>query len=55
VPGKKKSKPAVANDDVLTFEQKKHLSDAIGNLDGAKLERVIQMIHDAVPEIKDVR
>jgi len=43
----------VVDDDVLTFEQKKHLSEAIGVLDGAKLERVIQIIHEGVPEIRD--
>jgi len=52
--GKKKSKKPVADDDVLTFEQKKDLSEAIGKLDGAKLERVIQIIHEGVPEIRDV-
>lgn len=46
---------AVVDDDVLTFEQKKHLSEAITALDGAKLERVIQIIHEGVPEIRDVR
>jgi hypothetical protein len=53
--GKKKgkSKP-VADDDVLTFEQKKDLSEAIQQLDGTKLERVIQIIHEGVPEIRDV-
>jgi bromodomain-containing factor 1 len=30
------------------------LSEAIGMLDGQKLERVIQIIHDGVPEIRDV-
>lgn len=48
-----KNKP-VADDDVLTFEQKKDLSEAIQKLDGSKLERVIQIIHEGVPEIRDV-
>jgi hypothetical protein len=52
--GKKKSKKPVADDDVLTFEQKKDLSESIGSLDGAKLEKVIQIIHEGVPEIRDV-
>ncbi|PFH50751.1 hypothetical protein AMATHDRAFT_47670 [Amanita thiersii Skay4041] len=50
---KKKAKKAVAEDDVLTFEQKKDLSEAIGKLDGSKLEKVINIIHEGVPEIKD--
>lgn len=56
LPGKKKGskgKP-VADDDVLTFDQKKDLSEAIGKLEGAKLEKVIQIIHEGVPEIRDV-
>ena len=51
---KKKSKKPIADDDVLTFEQKKDLSEAIGKLDGTKLEKVINIIHEGVPEIKDV-
>jgi hypothetical protein len=51
---KKKSKKPVADDDVLTFEQKKDLSEAIGKLDGLKLEKVIQIIHEGVPEIREV-
>jgi bromodomain-containing factor 1 len=55
---KKKSAPKKAqipDDDVLSFEQKKDLSEAIQTLDGQKLERVIQIIHEGVPEIRDVR
>lgn len=51
---KKKGKKPVADDDVLTFEQKKDLSESIGKLDGTKLEKVIQIIHEGVPEIRDV-
>lgn len=52
---KKKGKKAVTDDDVLSFEQKKELSDTIDKkLDPAKLERVIQIIHEGVPEIRDV-
>ena len=51
---KKKSKKPVADDDVLTFDQKKDLSEAIAKLDGVKLEKVIQIIHEGVPEIRDV-
>jgi hypothetical protein len=54
--GKKKGKnnKPVADDDVLSFEQKKDLSEAITTLDGSKLEKVIQIIHEGVPEIRDV-
>lgn len=52
---KKNNKRPIADDDVLSFEQKKDLSDTIARLDGAKLERVIQIIHEGVPEIRDVR
>ncbi|KAJ3750110.1 Bromodomain-containing protein [Lentinula detonsa] len=53
VTSKKKGKKAVADDDVLSFEQKKELSDAIQKLEGSKLEKVIQIIHEGVPEIRD--
>lgn len=52
-PARKKAKKQVTDDDVLSFEQKKDLSDTISQLDGAKLERVIQIIHEGVPEIRD--
>jgi len=51
----KKSAAVPGDDDVLTFEQKKDMSEAIQTLDGQKLERVIQIIHEGVPEIRDVR
>lgn len=51
---KKTTKKPINDDDVLSFEQKKDLSDTIGKLDGTKLERVIQIIHEGVPEIRDV-
>lgn len=51
---RKKQKKPVADDDVLSFDQKKDLSDTIAKLDGVKLERVIQIIHEGVPEIRDV-
>ena len=56
-PPKKKAtakKAQIPDDDVLSFEQKKDLSEAIQTLDGQKLERVIQIIHEGVPEIRDV-
>lgn len=52
-----KSAAVPRDDDVLTFEQKKEkkdLSEAIQTLDDQKLERVIQIIHEGVPEIRDV-
>ena len=51
---KKSKKQPVNDDDVLSFEQKKDLSDTIAKLDGTKLEKVIQIIHEGVPEIRDV-
>jgi bromodomain-containing factor 1 len=48
------SKASISDEDVLSFEQKKDLSESIGKLDGAKLERVIAIIHEGVPEIRDV-
>jgi len=51
---KKKNKKLISDNDVLTFEQKKDLSESIGKLDGAKLEKVISIIHEGVPEIRDV-
>ncbi|KAG5639317.1 hypothetical protein H0H81_004520 [Sphagnurus paluster] len=52
-PTKKKLKKPIADNDVLTFEQKKDLSESIAKLDEAKLEKVIQIIHEGVPEIRD--
>jgi bromodomain-containing factor 1 len=54
-PPKKKAvakKAQIPDDDVLSFEQKKDLSEAIQTLDGQKLERVIQIIHEGVPKIE---
>lgn len=50
---KRKSKKQVPEDDTLSFDQKKDLSEAITKLDGQKLEKVIQIIHEGVPEIRD--
>lgn len=57
-PPKKKAsasvvKKIIPDDDVLTFDQKKDLSETITKLEGAKLERVINIIHEGVPEIRD--
>lgn len=51
---KKNVKKTVSDNDVLTFEQKKDLSENIAKLDEDRLERVIRIIHDGVPEIRDV-
>ncbi|KIY51397.1 Bromodomain-containing protein [Fistulina hepatica ATCC 64428] len=51
--GSSNKRRPLPDDDVLSFEQKKDLSEAIGNLDGTKLEKVIAIIHDGVPEIRD--
>ncbi|KAF8338313.1 Bromodomain-containing protein [Cantharellus anzutake] len=40
-------------DAVLSFEEKKELSETIQSLEGSALEEVIQIIHDGVPEIGD--
>lgn len=53
-PGKKKKTKTLPDEEVLSFEQKKDLSETIQTLDGAKLERVIQIIHEGVPEVRDV-
>ncbi|KAH7908264.1 hypothetical protein BJ138DRAFT_1103658 [Hygrophoropsis aurantiaca] len=50
---KRKGKKQMQEDDVLSFDQKKDLSEAITKLDGQKLEKVIQIIHEGVPEIRD--
>ncbi|KAF8922329.1 Bromodomain-containing protein [Mucidula mucida] len=54
---KSSSKPAkkvTADDDSsLSFSQKKDLSEAIQQLDGVKLEKVIKIIHEGFPEIRD--
>ncbi|KAF8168327.1 hypothetical protein B0H34DRAFT_670517 [Crassisporium funariophilum] len=52
-PSKKKLKKNITDEDVLTFEQKKDLSESISKLDGTRLEKVIQIIHEGVPEIRD--
>ena len=41
-------------DDELTFDQKEELSEAIRTLHGEKLERVIEIIQDGVPELRGV-
>ncbi|KAG2032951.1 Bromodomain-containing protein [Suillus americanus] len=46
------TKKPMAEDNALSFEQK-DLSEAITSLNGGKLEKVIQIIHEGVPEICD--
>ncbi|KAH9914860.1 Bromodomain-containing protein, partial [Fomitopsis serialis] len=41
------------DNDALSFEQKKDLSDTIGKLEGAKMEKVVQVTHERVPKIRD--
>ena len=56
-PSKKRSSKKhaeIPGEDVLSFEQKKDLSETIQQLDGDKLEKVIHIIHEGVPEIRDV-
>ena len=48
-------KVVIPDNDALSFEQKKELSEAIQSLEGDKLEKVIGIIHEGVPEIRDVR
>ena len=52
--GKMKKMKMLPDEEVLSFEQKKDLSETIQTLEGVKLERVIQIIHEGVPEIRDV-
>lgn len=53
--GSKSKKAAATEDDgALSFSQKKDLSEAIQQLDGVKLEKVIKIIHEGFPEIRDV-
>lgn len=51
---KKKKKQSHDDDEVLTFEQKKALSESIQTLDGAKLEKVLEIIDEVYPEIREV-
>jgi hypothetical protein len=53
--GGSKKAAVITENDALTFDQKRDLSEAIQKLEGSKLERVINIIHEGVPEIRDVR
>ncbi|KAJ7939870.1 Bromodomain-containing protein, partial [Mycena leptocephala] len=48
---KKKGAEPISVNDVLTFEQKKDLSEAVARLIGHKLEKVVQIIHEGVPDL----
>ena len=49
------NKEKVADDDVLSFDQKKELSEAMENLEEEKMEKAIAIIHEGLPHIRDVR
>lgn len=51
---KKKKKPTHEDEETLTFEQKKQLSETIQTLDGGRLERVLEIIDEVYPEIREV-
>jgi hypothetical protein len=54
-PFKKKKKVAHDDDEPnLSFEQKKQLSESIQSLDGARLEKVLEIIDEVYPEIREV-
>lgn len=52
---KKKRKSGHEDDETLTFEQKKQLSETIQTLDGGRLEKVLEIIDEVYPEIREVR
>lgn len=52
---KKKKKQSHDDDEILTFDQKKALSESIQDLDSAKLEKVLEIIDEVYPEIREVR
>lgn len=50
---KKKRKSGHEDDETLTFEQKKQLSETIQTLDGGRLEKVLEIIDEVYPEIRE--
>ncbi|KAJ7865563.1 hypothetical protein B0H13DRAFT_1898490 [Mycena leptocephala] len=52
---KDKSKERRPAEQGLTIQQKKDLASQIGKLKGARLEKVIRIIHEGVPDIKDAK
>src|ERR1700743_2221083 len=53
-PFKKKKKSGHDEEDHLSFEQKKQLSESIQTLDGSRLEKVLEIIDEVYPEIREV-
>ncbi|KAG0289366.1 hypothetical protein BGZ98_003852 [Dissophora globulifera] len=57
----KRSRPVYSSDSsdseddvpVVTFEQKKELSDSINKFEGDKLANVVQIIHSSMPHLRD--
>ncbi|KAF9435155.1 hypothetical protein BGZ76_006802 [Entomortierella beljakovae] len=53
----KRSRPIYSSSEedipMITFEQKKELSDCINNFEGDKLANVVQIIHDSMPHLRD--
>ncbi|KAF9579276.1 hypothetical protein BGW38_004527, partial [Lunasporangiospora selenospora] len=58
-PSVKRSKPVYTSSDEedrspsISFEQKKELSEAIHFLEGEKLAKVVQIIHESMPHLRD--
>ncbi|KAF9181955.1 hypothetical protein BGZ51_005098 [Haplosporangium sp. Z 767] len=56
-PTAKRSRPVYTSSEddipVITFEQKKALSESINFLEGDKLAAVVQIIHDSMPQLRD--
>lgn len=51
--GFKKKKKPTEDEDTLSFEQKKQLSETIQTLDGNRLEKVLEIIDEVYPEIRE--
>ncbi|KAF9192031.1 hypothetical protein BGZ49_003471, partial [Haplosporangium sp. Z 27] len=53
----KRSRPIYSSSEedipMITFEQKKELSDRINNFEGDKLANIVQIIHDSMPHLRD--
>jgi bromodomain-containing factor 1 len=50
----RKTKNTVSNNNILTFEKNIDLCKKITKLNSVKLEKVIQIIHKSIPEIRNV-
>jgi hypothetical protein len=55
--GKKSSSKKKRSDEhrTLSFDEKKELAQKIGSLEEGKVEKVIQIIHEAMPHTQEVR